>query len=117
MTPANTYDQVPYTAHSVPQMHPDHIAIAGLLRGLHPARLSRCRVLELGCANGSHLLPLAAAWPNSHFVGIDRSQVQIEQGQVWVRDLGLPNLELRAVDLMDFEDQGEGFDYILAHGL
>ncbi len=117
MNPADTYDQVPYTAHSVPQMHPDHIAIAGLLRGLRPARLSRCRVLELGCADGSHLLPLAACWPNSHFVGIDRSQVQIEKGQIWVRDLGLPNLELRAVDLMDVEDEGEGFDYILAHGL
>ena len=117
MSTTDPYNDVPYSAHSIPQMHPDHIAIAGLLRGMSPAPMSRCRVLELGCADGSHLLPLAAQWPQSQFLGLDRAAVQIQQGQAVITELGLDNIELRAADLLAFEGDGEPFDYILCHGV
>lgn len=113
----NPYNEVPYAAHSVPQMHPDHLAVEALLRGLSPAPMSRCRVLELGCADGSHLIPLAAQWPGSQFVGIDLAEVQVQRGLAQIRELGLTNIDLRAADLLTFEIDGEPFDYILCHGV
>lgn len=117
MSENDPYNEVPYTAHSVPQMHPDHIAAEAILRGMNPARMSRCRVLELGCADGAHLIPLAAQWPESQFLGIDRAAVQIERGQALINELGLTNIELRAADLLTFESHGEPFDFILCHGV
>ena len=37
--------------------------------------VASCRVLELGCAAGGNLLPMAASLPDSEFVGIDIAPV------------------------------------------
>ena len=82
-----------------------------------PAR--RCRVLELGCAAGVNLRQMAQAAPESEFVGIDGSAVQIEQGQEVLRELDLPNLRLEHADILSLsERQDLGlFDYIVCHGV
>ena len=59
------------------------------LLGHDPPALERCRVLELGCADGRNLLPMAAALPEAEFVGVDLSARQIENGQAIVAELGL----------------------------
>lgn len=115
--PASTYDELPYSDRAFVQAHPDRLAVVGALHGLTPAPVDRCRVLELGCGAGGHLLPMAAVLPESRFVGIDLSARQIAQGLAIVERLGLANVELRRQDLMDF-DAGEGsFDYVLCHGV
>jgi len=115
-TTSSSYDALPYGHCAFPQTHPDRLAVLGRLYGLSPAPPDRCRVLELGCALGGNLLPMAACLPGSRFVGIDLSEGQIERGQAVVEQLGLENIELRAQDLMDFDDPGP-FDYILCHGV
>ena len=112
-----SYDLFPYLSHCYSETHPDNLAVAALQRGLHPAPVAKCRVLELGCASGGNLLPMAAMWPESQFVGIDRSAHQVEKGQKLCGTLELHNLELRAVDFMDFDGGSEPFDYILCHGV
>jgi methyltransferase-like protein/2-polyprenyl-3-methyl-5-hydroxy-6-metoxy-1,4-benzoquinol methylase len=110
------YDAVIYEAWEHIHAHPDRIAVVAALRGLTPPPVSNCRVLEIACATGGHLLPMAEQMPGSRFVGIDLSPRQIESGAAIIRELGLTNIELRCQDLMDFpEDAGE-FDYIIAHG-
>jgi cyclopropane fatty-acyl-phospholipid synthase-like methyltransferase len=42
-------------------------------------------VLELGCAAGGNLMPMAASSPDSQFVGIDLSNVQITEGQETIK--------------------------------
>lgn len=117
----DSYDRVPYVSRSIPQMHPDHLAMAARLRGLQPRDLARCRVLELGCADGAHLIPIAASFPDSHFVGVDASAVQVQNGQALIAALGLRNIELHAADFMHFPRTDgpptEPFDYILCHGV
>jgi SAM-dependent methyltransferase len=60
---------------------------------------------------------MAATLPDSRFVGIDLSPIQIEQGRADVEALGIANVRLLAMDLMDFDGESGPFDYIVAHGV
>jgi methyltransferase-like protein/SAM-dependent methyltransferase len=114
---ANTYDEVPFPRQPLPQSHPDRLATVATLFGMRPQPIDRCRVLELGCATGSNLVPMAERHPQSRFVGIDYSQRQIAEGRQAIEALGLKNIELRHVNIMDVDDTLGQFDYIIAHGV
>jgi cyclopropane fatty-acyl-phospholipid synthase-like methyltransferase/methyltransferase-like protein len=112
-----SYDEFPYVSLAFPQSHPDRLATIGRLHGLAPAPVGECRVLEIGCAGGGNLIPMAAGLPRSRFLGIDFSAVQVRQGAADVAALGLPNIELAQADLRDFGEASGVFDYIIAHGV
>jgi hypothetical protein len=67
----NSYDEVPYPSLSYVHTYPDRLATLATLLGLTPAPVERCRVLEIGCASGGNLIPMAYGLPHSRFVGID----------------------------------------------
>ena len=116
--PAPTsYDELPYINRAFAQTHPDRLATLGRLFGLQPPNLESCRVLELGCASGDNLIPMALGLPNAHFVGIDLSGRQIEQGQRQIGALGLTNIELRQYDIAKVDASWGKFDYIISHGI
>ena len=112
-----SYDQVPYPSLSHANTHPDNLAVMAILAGLHPAPLEKCRVLELGAASGGNLIPMAYGLPHSQFLGIDISGVQIAEGKQKVQELGLTNLQLEQMDILDFSEDLGQFDYIIAHGI
>jgi len=112
-----SYDAFPYRSVPFAQSHPDRLATLATLFGVVPAPLERCRVLEIGCASGGNLIPIAATLPGSRCVGVDFSAVQIAQGREDVAALGLRNIDLVCADLLDFDGAGEQFDYIIAHGV
>jgi methyltransferase-like protein/SAM-dependent methyltransferase len=112
-----SYDEVPYSVGSFPQTQPDRLATLATLFGLEPAPPETCRVLELGCAAGGNLIPMALAAPRSAFMGIDLSQRQIAQGEAMVQALHLGNVELRPLSILDVDDSLGTFDYILVHGV
>jgi len=116
-TALTSYDLIPYPSYSFPQTHPDRLAVIATLLGLKPQSVENCRVLELGCAAGSNLIPMAEEFPQSTFVGIDLSQSQIDEGRKAIAELGLSNIELRHQSLLDFKPGSEMFDYILCHGV
>ena len=111
------YDEVPYESHPFSQSHPDRLATLGTLFGMTPQPIDRCRVLELGCAGGGNLIPMAHALPESNFVGVERSTRQVADGLAMVEALGLKNIELRHLSIMDVEAGFGEFDYIIAHGV
>lgn len=113
----DSYEQVPYPSSPQWQTHPDHLAALGTLFGLTPAPPRSCRLLELGCADGGNLIPMAFNLPQSAFVGIDLSPPQIDAGRRVTEILGLANLELRAMSLLDLDDGLGSFDYVVAHGV
>jgi cyclopropane fatty-acyl-phospholipid synthase-like methyltransferase len=115
--PRQSYDEFPYLSFPFPQSHPDRLATIGWLFGMEPARVEACRVLEVGCASGGNILPMASSLPGSEFVGVDFSSVQIDRGMSDVKALGLTNIELLAMDIMDFSEAHGQFDYIIAHGV
>ena len=114
----NPYDEVPYHSRCFIQTHPQRLAFIGRLFGMNPAPVSKCRVLELGCASGGNLIPLALRYPNSQFLGLDYAQVQVNAGKKQVEELGLKNLEIKQADLGDYDVTKDGkFDYIICHGV
>jgi len=113
----NVYDEVPYPLLSYTQTHPDRLNVIATLLGLQPAAVEACRVLELGCAVGGNLLPMAHGLPNSTFVGIDYAERQIEIAQANAAANGLGNVSFITADIAELPgDLGE-FDYIVAHGI
>ena len=112
-----SYDEFPYQSVPLRQTHPDHLATVASLFGFDAADVGRARVLEIGCGSGGNLIPLAASYPDSTFVGIDLSAVQIAHGAAEIEALGLRNIRLQAMDVMAFDEAQGAFDYIIAHGI
>jgi methyltransferase-like protein len=114
---STSYDEVPYPSQFFGPTHPGRMAAIASLFGLSPPDPSRCRVLELGCANGGNLLPMAVELPEARFVGVDLSSRQVADGREIVEALGLGNVTLEATSLMDVDDGFGRFDYIICHGV
>jgi SAM-dependent methyltransferase len=114
---AFSYDVVPYTSYPYARTHPDRLETVGRLFGMAPAPAGACRVLELGCASGGNLVPMAEQLPGSEFVGLDLGARQIEDGRATVRALGLSNVELRHADILDVDASWGEFDYVICHGV
>src|SRR3981081_835880 len=116
--PASTlYDQVAYRTWPIPQTHPDRLATIALLHGMEPRAIDQCRVLELGCGDGSNLIPMAYGLPGSEFVGVDLAATAVSSGAAASSALGLRNVVLHHLDVMDVSDAFGAFDYIIAPGL
>jgi methyltransferase-like protein/cyclopropane fatty-acyl-phospholipid synthase-like methyltransferase len=112
-----SYEEVPYQSKPLYPTHPDCLATLATLMGMAPASVDRCRVLELGCATGGNLIPMAASLPGSRFVGIDLSPRQVAVGQEVIQRLGLDNIELRPLSILDVGDDFGQFDYVICHGV
>lgn len=113
-----SYDAVPYPSKFFLQTHPDRLAAAAILYGMQPKPAEECRVLELGCGNGSNLVSHAFGLPNAEFVGIDLSEIHIEKAKRSAEELALSNITVAKMDVMEMSETDFGkFDYITAHGL
>jgi methyltransferase-like protein/trans-aconitate methyltransferase len=114
----DSYDEILYPTSIYPQTHINRLATIGVLRGLSPAPIGRCRVLEIGCGTGSNILPMAFNLPESHFIGLDLAKRPIATGQSIVAELRLQNIELHSMDLCEADIERFGtFDFIIAHGV
>jgi len=112
----DVYDLVPYPGHAYQSAHPDAMAVAATLFGMEPAPVEHCRVLEIGCNQGGNLIPMAFGLPNSDFTGIDLSPGTIARAQASIDRLGLTNIHVHAMNLLDAGPDFRKFDYIIAHG-
>lgn len=111
------YDVTQYDSYPYKQTHPNHLYTLGKLFGLKPKPFPQARILELGCAAGGNLIPMAYGAPDSECLGIDLSIKQIEEGQKVVDTLNLHNIELRHQSILDFPKSEGRFDYIICHGI
>ena len=113
----NTYDEVSYPSYPFPQSHPDRLAVLATLFGMKPAPVEDCRVLEIGCGDGANLIPMALLLPKSRFVGVDLAVRPIIKGQAMAEALGLGNIALQQLDIMNLSSDFGQFDYMIAHGV
>ncbi len=112
------YDDFAYPSMTVPDTHPDSIAAIARFHGLESASPQKCKVLELGCGNGSNLNWIASVLPDGEFIGIDLSKNHIIRARETVSNLGINNASFHQRDLLELDDKSFGkFDYIVAHGL
>ena len=114
---ASRYEEIPYDALPHPATHPARLASVATVVG-HPApRVDCCSVLEVGCNDGSNLIPMAVSLPESRFVGCDLSPRAIEDGRRTIDALGLTNIVLLEADLAALAPEHGDFDFIIAHGV
>jgi len=117
MDTLQSYDELPYDSLPLPETQPDFLAAVARLHGFAAPDPSRARVLELGCASGGNLIPLANRHPESECVGVELSRVQAEAGARFVSHLGLANVRILHGDLAALPSDIGQFDYIIAHGV
>jgi cyclopropane fatty-acyl-phospholipid synthase-like methyltransferase len=113
----NRYDQVLYPGRVYFPTHPDVLATCAKLLGLVPASVERCRVLELGCGDGTNLISMAYALPDAQFVGVDLSERATRMGRELAGDLGLTNVRFEQADLQTLDAGAGRFDYVISHGV
>jgi methyltransferase-like protein/SAM-dependent methyltransferase len=111
------YDAIPYRSNPFRQSHPDHLAAVAKLFGLNAPSREKCRVLELGCSMGGNLIVVAQDYPGAQCLGIDASSRQISEGWKNINELGLTNIQLKHMDILDVRDDLGQFDYIISHGV
>lgn len=113
---AKIYNDFPYDSLAIKQSHPLHLYKIARLCGLEATPVAQAKVLELGCASGGNIIPMAYHLPQATFLGIDLSEKQIEQGITVIEELQLKNIQLKPQSILDFQSN-DTFDYIICHGL
>lgn len=114
---AEKYDAIAYGAQANAASHPRHLCALATLFGMRPASIDACRVLELGCSDGSNLLPMASALGNARFVGCDVSSRAIASARDAAAELALTNIKFLQQDFSTLPADLGSFDYIIAHGI
>jgi SAM-dependent methyltransferase len=112
-----SYEDEPYASLTHARTHPDVMATIGLLLGMDPAPVERCRVLELGCGPGANIISMAETLPGSEFVGVDLSARQVAEGRGVADELGFDNVRFEQGDILALDPALGQFDYIIAHGI
>jgi len=114
---ADLVNTLPYESMPFAHTQPSNLAALAIFFGLRPPHVRNCRVLELGCASGGNIIPLAARFSEAQFTGIDLSTYHVEIGRERISSLGLTNVDIRQGDLADpYVVTGE-YDYIICHGV
>ncbi len=111
------FDELPNTCNAMPYSQPDRLATLATLFGMTPPSLTTCSVLELGCCDGSNIIPTAYTLPKANIVGIDSSEQNIKTGQATIDALKLANINLKHTNILDIDADFGQFDYIIAHGI
>ncbi|MFN2337870.1 MAG: methyltransferase regulatory domain-containing protein, partial [Gammaproteobacteria bacterium] len=89
----------------------------GQMFGLDAPDPTRARVLELGCASGGNLVPMAFRLPEGRFLGVELAARQVQDGQRLLAELGLDNIRIEQGDIMELGEGIGEFDYIITHGV
>lgn len=116
-TEINAYDEVPYESYAFANTKPAHLAVIAKLFDVNTPDILTARVLELGCATGGNIIPLAARYPHAQFFGIDLSEKQIQDGCNDIEALHLSNIQLKCMSISDISKEFGEFDYIICHGV
>jgi len=112
-----SYDEVPYVYYSFADSHPRRLRAVARLFGLDAVAPAESRILELGCAVGGNIVPMAYSLPQAQLVGVDLVASRIETAKRFAAATGVKNLELRAASITEVTPEWGKFDYIIAHGV
>ena len=111
------YSSRDYPALSHPEADVATLAMAGRCAGFPVVPPQEASVLEIGCGSGHHLLPLAARYPRSEFVGIDAAAEAVARARRAAAAAGLENVRFEVADLRACEVEEGAVDYLIAHGM
>lgn len=108
-----------YTYGYYSELAPARLAWLAKIKGYQTVD-SGFRYLDLGCGQGFGLILLAAAHPESEFVGIDFMPEHIAHGRSLAKQAGVTNVQFIEGDFLTLAQSPERlgtFDYVVAHGI
>ena len=111
------YDRVGYDAGVSAQTHPCQIGGKASLFGVIAPDVRSAKILEVGCALGQNLIPIASSLPESVCIGVDISRQQIEHARREAQALNLTNVAFIDADIIGLAEELGAFDYIICHGV
>jgi methyltransferase-like protein/predicted O-methyltransferase YrrM len=117
LTNTSSVHEIPDESYPFPQSHPDRLATLATLFGMNPQPVDNCRVLELGCASGGNIIPMAYGLPHSRFVGVEINEQYVADALAAIKDLKMENIEIKHQNVVNLDKDLGTFDYIIAHGL
>lgn len=112
-----SYDKFPYKSYPFAKSTPLHLRTLGAFFGMNPPEIKTAKVLEIGCASGGNIIPLAVQYPDAHFLGIELSDIQASAGNDFIKKLGLTNISIMNCSLTEVDESFGKYDYIIAHGV
>src|SRR5690348_11047503 len=86
---ARSCDALPWVSDPFPFTHPSQLGAIARLFALEAAAPGEARILELGCASGGNIIPVAARHPGATIVGLDLSSAEVAAGRARIAALGL----------------------------
>lgn len=108
-----------YTYGYYSETSPFRLAWAALIQG-HVLPTKNFRYLDAGCGQGLSLIMMAAAHPDSEFVGLDFLPEHIAHARDLAARCGLTNVTFIEGDFIALEHHPESlgtFDYAICHGI
>ena len=114
---AMDFDDLPYVSMPIPYTAPARLAAMAALHGIAAPAAENAQVLEIGCASGGNIVPLAQRFPRARFTGVDLSERHVADGRRRAAALRLANIEILQADIAAFDIDGRQFDYIICHGV
>jgi len=111
------YDRLPYPSLPIAYTQPGALAAMATLFGAAPADVPTASVLELGCASGGNIVPLALRFPQARFLGVDLSARHVAEANARITALGLTNISVRQGDITSTRFERDAFDFIICHGV
>lgn len=112
----DAYEAIPYVGRPNHYSEPGRLHAIATLYGLPVPPRATLSVLEIGCGDGSNLLPLAAAHPGGRFVGVDLSVRLVASAREMAEALHLANVTMLEADLRSLPADLGRFDVVVAHG-
>lgn len=113
---ASVSSAIPKSTTVAPYLCASRIQASAWLYGVEGVNPESARILDIGCGDGSHLLPFALAYPQAQVIGIDLSAQKIEAGMLQLKLAGIENARLYCIDLETLlAGIGGEFDYIIIH--
>jgi len=110
------YEAIPYVGRPNPFSEPGRLHAIAHLHGLAVPPRATLSVLEIGCGDGSNLVPLAEAHPEGRFVGVDQSARLCASAREMAGALALRNTSVIEGDLRALPRDLGRFDVVVAHG-
>jgi cyclopropane fatty-acyl-phospholipid synthase-like methyltransferase len=117
MSAPTPYDRLPYDSFPFAQTHPAHLCALARLHGVNAPDPRNARVLEIGCASGGNLIPMAEQLPFASFVGLDLSARQISMAKSAAAEANVHNVTFTHANVATYDGAGQHYDYIIAHGV
>lgn len=112
-----SYDAIPYPSYCYPSCDPARLCAIGNLFGLDVKKVTTANILEIGCASGGNILPLASRYPGAQFLGVDMSIAQIGVAKTTAKELQLENIRFEAASILDYDFTDQLYDYVIVHGI